>query len=591
MFLKMEISNIIIKYKLIGIILYFIISLAGLSILFIFSVSNILFSDNSKENKYKIYLFKNFVKDIYTNLNKSFIQNITLTEENKTCPEGFEELLIENQYYGHFSKFYGNKSFCIQRFNDSYDIYEQSLYIKNKCEKGKRYCGIINKYLNTSLCLDINIECPINYFDFHNKGDHIYPITNDKYFSVSLRPDKSVIVDIEIINNDKLCLERHISNNYLSCEFPDNNECFILDEYEEIYNQQIPDKYKLSSENLAKWNLINDDNIVHNFCSNNLLFKIFKTGYVSFAYDNLQDFKREFSSINENNNPLYKMTELYTSFKNINRLIHLISIIILCWPLISFIFQIISYYGIKKIEYLYIYNGIILFFFKVLLLFCMLIYHYICLLKIEKVYLILIDKNRNKILEMYKSIRKSFITKIIILWIVGFIIISVDLVILLFNIIFYFYFKKTKYKEGLNPIVKGLDNSKNEEKIEEKNSKSFMLNNFENTPNSERIIVKYGGSFSLKSPISIEENPNLPNKFDNIITLQFVFKDKLTKIYSIKVNKNEIIVDVIERLKEKYPELKEKKIKVLAYDSNIINKNKTIIDNGILNSVKIIIVS
>ena len=549
----MEKSIIINKYKLIGIILYLIISLVGFSILFIFSRSNILFSNNSKEDKYKIYLFKNFVKDIYTNLNKSFIQNITLTEENKTCPEGFEELLIENQYNGKFSKFYGNKSFCIQRFNDSYDIYEQSLYMKNKCEKGKKYCGIINKYLNTSLCLDINIECPINYFDFHSKGDYIYSITNNQYFSVSFIPNKSVIVDIEIINNVKLCLERHISSNYLSCEFPDNNDCFILDEYEEIYNQNLPDKYKLSSENLAKWNLINDDNIVHNFCSNNLLFKIFKTGYINFTYDNLQEFKREFPSINENNNPLYKMTELYKSFKNKDRLIHLISIIILCWSLISFILQIILYFGIKKVIYFYIYNGIILFFFKILLLFFIFIYYYICLLKIEKVYLILIDKNRNKILEMYKSIRKYFITKIIILCIVGLIIISVDLVILLFNIIFDSYFKKNKNKEGLN--------SKIDKKNEKKYSNNFMLNNYESHPNSEKIIVKYISSFSLKSPFSIEENPNVSNKFENIITLQFVFKDKLTKIYSIEVNKNEIFIDVIERLKEKYPELKKKNLK------------------------------
>jgi hypothetical protein len=47
---------------------------------------------------------------------------------------------------------------------------------------------------------------------------------------------------------------------------------------------------------------------------------------------------------------------------------------------------------------------------------------------------------------------------------------------------------------------------------------------------------------------------------------------------------------VIERLKNSYSELKEKNMKVFSYESNIINKEKTIEENGLTNNLKIVIV-
>ena len=95
------------KYKLLGILFYFIFSLAGLSILFIFPPRKLLFTE-SENDKIKQNLFKDFVKITYENINKPLIKNMTLTPENVSCEEGFEELIIKNQYYGNFSKFYGN---------------------------------------------------------------------------------------------------------------------------------------------------------------------------------------------------------------------------------------------------------------------------------------------------------------------------------------------------------------------------------------------------------------------------------------------------------------------------------------------------
>ena len=105
-------------YKSVGIISYIIFSLLGLTILFNFSPRKLLFT-NSITDELKRSLFKDFLKMVYDNINTPLIKEIQFSLENEPCPEGFEKLNAEHQYYGTFSNFYGNASFCLQRYNNS----------------------------------------------------------------------------------------------------------------------------------------------------------------------------------------------------------------------------------------------------------------------------------------------------------------------------------------------------------------------------------------------------------------------------------------------------------------------------------------
>ena len=87
-------------------------------------------------------------------------------------------------------------------------------------------------------------------------------------------------------------------------------------------------------------------------------------------------------------------------------------------------------------------------------------------------------------------------------------------------------------------------------------------------------------------------SPPLDNPYFNSeeINLNFVCKNDIGNIYPIKAKMNENFNLVIERLKNTYSELKEKNMKVFSFESNIINKEKTIEENGLNNNLKIVIV-
>jgi len=38
-----------------------------------------------------------------------------LTKKNEECPNDYEALKIEHQYYGNFTHFFGNSTFCIKK--------------------------------------------------------------------------------------------------------------------------------------------------------------------------------------------------------------------------------------------------------------------------------------------------------------------------------------------------------------------------------------------------------------------------------------------------------------------------------------------
>ena len=194
------------KYKFIGILLYLIFSLSGFSILFIFPPKKLLF-ENTEIDEIKKNLFKNFLKIVYDNINSGFIKNITFTQENEDCPEEFDILTTENQYYGNFSKFYGNSSFCIQRSNITYE--NLLLESKEVCSPGKNFCGKLNRELNLSLCLDGS--CPLTKFSFDSSSSRgiKYQLSGSGYYFIPYFGEtddenkRPPIIDIEIITSKK----------------------------------------------------------------------------------------------------------------------------------------------------------------------------------------------------------------------------------------------------------------------------------------------------------------------------------------------------------------------------------------------------
>ena len=77
-----------------------------------------------------------------------------------------------------------------------------------------------------------------------------------------------------------------------------------------------------------------------------------------------------------------------------------------------------------------------------------------------------------------------------------------------------------------------------------------------------------------------------------MINLTFQIKqneDGIIKNYELKVDLKEYFKDIQERLKEKYPELKDIEMDIFRNDSEIINKLETVEENNIKNDTIIIV--
>ena len=589
------------KYKSIGIILYFIINTVGLSILFLFSPRNLLFNGNSKIEKIKINLYKNFAKNIYDNINTPLIKNLTLTNDNESCPQNFEKLYIKNQYYGNFSKFYGNKSICIERFKSIEYTYKNLLKTSNYeiFKNNKKKCGQLIKDSNLYAYFSNDINCPLNHIEINGMprakyfGNNYYQMGSiDQYLTpiYGNNVDNPVIINIDITNNYKVCLERHESAKHLSCEFPDNNECLIIDNYEKIYNLDLIDEdSKLNAKNLVKWNYPNYKNKIQ-FCNPNLKFYMYAIGYVNFTENTLKDFEEEFPQNDLTNNSLYKAYKAYKSQKNIDRFFCLIFIVIFAWSLIQFILQIMLYMDKYFVRKIYIINGLILFGFKLLSFFAMLINYYCFLNKVQKVYLIMVDKPRNEVLKYYSYSRKIFIYKISFICFSGIILIFIDFIIYVFTYIIKWgvYFKKEDVF-----INKPSDNVK-KNNIGEYNiigtnntTKTNTKTNTKQNPNKqsekgeeEKIIeLQYQKLFSGTMPI--EQSKKTCVDYSNEVKLKFICKNNITKSYLITADKDKPFYLVVKQLIDSNPELKEMKMKVFYTSENIINKEITINENNI----------
>ena len=584
------------EYKLILILLYFILNIIGFSIIFFYSPRDLLFKENSSQDKIKLNLYKDFAKNIYANINTPLIKNLTLTKDDEECPQNFEQLIIKNQYYGNFSKFYGNKSICIERFKDSEYTFRNLLKLSEKefFKKDKRECGKLETNSDLYVYITNDTMCPLNHIEINgisraiNFGNYSYQMSNgDQYLIPIYGYDIKypVIIDLEIVNNYRVCLEKYFHNNEkdLSCEFPDNNECFIIDNYEQIYNLVTNEEdYILNVKNIMKWNNPNYQEI-YNFCEPNLKLQIFALSYITFTQESLKEFESLFPPNDYNNNPLYKVYKAYKHKKNVDRFFKLIFVIILMWSFLHFILQIMLCVEKFKIRHLFITNGIILFIFKLISYFGILIYYFYFLNQVQIVNITMLDEPRNKILEYYSSSRKLFIIKSFFLCFIGFIFISVDLII--FTLI---YTIKWGENSEINKL-KSINDISNVNDVKPENiKKSDNETNINEIKNGGKQIIKEEKELINKpknkiiSKTSIiEPNENKDFIDYNKIELKFICKHNVNKSYMILTKKQETFENVIEKLKEQYPELKDMKMKVFNNCDTIINKKQTINENNI----------
>jgi len=572
--------------KIISIILYVIFNLIGFPLLFLFSPRNLLYNEKSENDKIKLILFRDFSKSIYENINTPLIKNLIITEE--ACPNNYETLTIKNQYYGNFTKFYKNKRICIERYNNEEYTFINLLKLgQNKIQVNRnKECGPLIKNSNIVLNISEEMTCPLNHIDIETYSraqlfEKYFQIDDkNNYYMITLYGNANypVITNLEIVNNYKLCLERHINFNNLSCEFPDNNECFIEDEHEKVFTLELDDKYKLIPSNLANWNLINNDNINHFFCKDDLRFNIFAYGYINFTDSSLEQFLKEFPPNDYTNNPLYKAYEVYKFPSNLYNLLYVIAVILFCLSSVQLTLQIMLIFEKVGIRRIYLIYGMILFILKCISYFGMVIIYYQHFLKIEKVYLVMDDKPRNQILKYYSSNRYIYIAKSISICLSGFLMICIEFIIIIFIYIF---------KWGIN-IQKFENKDKEIGKINIKNGSTSKFTNggdiisdIEKPANS----ALYTNDNNNGTTGTFENSNNTLNE----ITLKFVSNNNLTKSYILKIDKAESFESAINKLKEKYSELKDIKMTAFNYGSNIINKEKTLSDNKLENNATIFI--
>ena len=612
------------EYKLIGIILYFILNTAGFSALFFYSPRDLLFNENSETEKIKLKLYKDFAKNIYTNINKPLIKNLSLTKDNETCPPGREQLILRNLYYSNFSKFFGNKSICVERFNHSPNTFRNLLKLSDNefINNSHKKCGKLVKNTDSYVYIPNDTLCPLTNIEINGIsrakifGEFYYQMSSgDKYLIPIYGNDINypVIIDIEIANNYKVCLEKNIYNKELACQFPDNNECFIKDNYEQIYNLDSNEEYyELNAKNLIKWNNPKSQGI-YSLCKPNLNLNIFALGYVNFTQETLKEFEYFFPPDDYNNNPLHKAYKVFKSPKNLDNLFKLISVIILFWSLLHLIIQIILSFEKIRLRKIFIINGILLFLFKLLSFFGLLIYYFYFLSQVQIVNIIMIDKPRNKVIENYLASRKSFIYKSFIICFIGFILICIDFIIFTFSYIMKWgaSFKIEELKKTFKPsayekmpnLKEGDDNHKDIKEINDFTNQDSSSNQQHYILGSHHEPVTNNIKDSVKSDsrqdnneegiIDVNEKKIISNISDNMavsnqnfnhhneITLKFICKNDINKSYMLSTKKDKTFEDIIGILKEKNPELKDVNMKVLYNSDSIINRKKTIDENKI----------
>ena len=594
------------RIKIIILVFYIVFCLVGFPLIFIFPPRNFLFNDDSVDDADKMFLFKNFVTETYDNINKNFIQNMTYTKENEECPEDFETLVIKHQYYGNFTHLFGNSSFCIKRYNNSEWSLKRILERNEKsCTSNQKPCGIANLYSKTLLCVNKEESCPLNNFSYPTNDRNVpsYQLAHSNcYFYPQYNENNEgiLIIDIDLVYKYRICLEKFHRFEKLKCEFADDDECFIEDDVT-IVKKPYPEissdpNIRLTPINLAKYNIKNNDQLEHDYCEGakkeDKKFLTFSKGFVNFDKEELDNFLEEFPEDNSNN-PLYDIVETYKKEDNFESLYYYFACIIFSWSVLHLIIQILMFF-IKDedililIRRIFVWNGIILFIIKLICVYVLIASHYSFYLKFKNVYLKLEEDPRNEILSDYKNLRRIFIIKLFVIWIAGFIIICIEL------IIFGFILTVTRlYLEEIEEIKLSKPNQQNHPDQSRNIEVNIDLSTKKN--NDSKINEKEEGK-PIRVVIPPSSSPLDPsaisNPYKRDINLIFQFKhsiDNIIKTYEIKADSKEIFNDIEQRLKQQYPELENEKMGIFRKDSEIINKEKNVMENNVENNALIII--
>lgn len=605
-------NNQYFKIKIIILTIYFIFEIVGLPLIFFFPPRDFLFAKDSEEDEDKKYLFKHFVSEIHDNINKQLITNFIFTKDNEECPEDFTTLAIEHQYYGNFTRFYRNSSFCIKRTND------ENLKFKRLLEKSlpdcgsQKSCGLVNKISKTLLCVDKSENCPLNNFDYQYKeSEYSSQISGlGIYFTPEYgnNPDNALVIDIDLIYKYRSCLEKFHRLEKTECEFKDNDDCRIEDDVTSIQKRpgDISNKdLLLSPPNLAKINIKNDDNLDHDYCEGAKKNKIFHTyikGFVNFKKEDLDNFLEEFPD-KVTNDPLSDICETYKSDKNFDILFHYFAFIILILSIFHFVLQLLLFvlkteHILKLIHKIFLWNGIIQFLAKLIFFIILIIIYYSFYLKFKAVYLDIEYDPRKKIINSYKNLRDTFIIKIIAIWLAGFIIICVELIIFCFVMTFsqIIFLKITDdiildiqlIQQITKPNNKPNENSNIEqEKKDISNGKEEdkKTNISSDNQKNKKFIIPFPDSMPIHNSLKCE-NPY------NTIEIVFQIKDNEIndiKEYRIRVKNDDTFFDVEAKLKKQFPELEGKKMGTFRNGSHIISRSITVKENKIQNKDIIIV--
>jgi hypothetical protein len=196
----------------------------------------------------------------------------------------------------------------------------------------------------------------------------------------------------------------------------------------------------------------------------------------------------------------------------------------------------------------------------------------------------MIDEPRNKVLKYYSQLRFIFIAKIVTLSFFGFLIICIDLAI-------YTFTKTIQWGKDFKLDEKDLVKAQKKKKDNKFNSENTEIKKLEQN-NSDDKLDKEGNQFFWPSnEISPNSGQNTKDTINNEqISLIFILNGNISKPYTVKIGKNEVFNNAVILLKEQYNELKGKNMKVFTNGPNVINKDKTIIDNGLSDNLKIFII-
>ena len=616
------------KIKILILILYFSFCFVGLPLIFIFPPRKFLFTEGSEDEEDKKYLFKNFVSEIYNNINMKLIDEIILTKKNEECPNDYEVLKIEHQYYGNFTHFFGNSTFCIKRKDDE-DMNFTKILEDNRlsCESGKKSCGIVNKISGALLCINENEKCPLNYIEFgtKKKSDSYSSEISDSeggYFIPKYEPNKEkfLIIDIDLIYKVNLCLEKYHKLETPDCEFYDNDICYI--EYkintERIYYLTINNQdIQLNPINLAHYNLKNDNLLGHDYCvgaQKNKSFNLFSKGFVNFEREDLKNFLEEFKDEKEHN-PLSEILDLYKSDKNFEILFYFFSCVLFIWSFLQLALIILVFFVenmdiLDLVNKIYLWNGLALFIFKLICFSILLVSYYSFYLKFKPVYLSIENDPRDEILKSYKQLRIIFITKIFVIWLVGFITICMELIILCFVRTFIQFKKETinpqindepepeifassKPQRNIQSEKKNLnkEKEKNEEKnhIKEKeqNEEKEKIGEDINNKDLESNLTTKTNLPGSSPPPNVQESLKMNNPYAKIeLIFQLIGSNSRYKQkYKIKVEQSNTFEEIETLLKSKYTDLKNKIFDVIMVGTQAIKKEYSV-DKYDINELK-----